>query len=67
MFSTLNEIGNNSNFRTTTAVVASIGSAAFLYLLISITGYLSFGNAVGGNIIAMCKLPFPPSLARLGK
>ena len=48
-------------------VVASIGSAAFLYLLISITGYLSFGNAVGGNIIAMCKLPFPLSLARLGK
>ena len=57
MFSILNEIGNNSHFRTTAVVVASIGISAFLYVLVAITGYLSFGNAVGGNVVAMCKPP----------
>lgn len=70
MFSTLNEIGNNSHFRTTAVVVVSIGTAAFFYVLVSITGYLSFGNAIGGNIVAMCKLlflfPLPFSSPRLG-
>lgn len=56
MFSILNEIGNNSHFRTTAVVFASIGCAAFLYILVAITGYLSFGNSVGGNIVAQCKL-----------
>ena len=55
MFSVLNEIGNNSHFRTTAVVTASIGVAAFIYILVAITGYLSFGNAVGGNIVALCK------------
>lgn len=55
MFSVLNEIGNNSSFRTTSVVVASIGVSAFIYVLVAITGYLSFGNAVLGNIVGMCK------------
>ena len=54
MFSILNEIANNSPFRTTSVVVASIGVSAFLYVLVAITGYLSFGNAVQGNIVSMC-------------
>lgn len=53
MFSILNEINNNSHFRTTGVVVASIGSAASTYILVGITGYLSFGNSIGGNIVAM--------------
>ncbi|KAJ9359909.1 hypothetical protein DTO280E4_4587 [Paecilomyces variotii] len=53
MFSILNEISNNSHFRTTGVVFASIGSAASTYILVAITGYLSFGNSIGGNIIAM--------------
>lgn len=53
MFSILNEIGNNSHFRTTAVVLASIGVSAFLYVLVAITGYLSFGNEVGGNVVAM--------------
>lgn len=64
MFSILNEIGNNSHFRTTAVVVASIGISAFLYVLVAITGYLSFGNAVGGNVVAMCKPPVLPPLGR---
>ncbi|KAF6239784.1 hypothetical protein HO173_002330 [Letharia columbiana] len=59
MFSILNEIGNNSHFRTTAVVFASIGAAGFLYVLVAITGYLSFGNAVGGNVVAM----YPPSIS----
>lgn len=51
MFSVLNEIADNSHFRTTAVVGASIGSATVIYLLVAITGYLSFGNEVGGNIV----------------
>ena len=52
MFSILNEISNNGHFRTTMVVFASIGTAAAIYILVAITGYLSFGNEVGGNIVA---------------
>lgn len=55
MFSILNEIANNSHFRTTGVVLASIGTAAFIYILVAVTGYLSFGNNVGANIVAQCK------------
>ncbi|MCJ1338445.1 hypothetical protein MMC09_003733 [Bachmanniomyces sp. S44760] len=64
MFSILNEIADNSHFRTTSVVTGSIGSAAFLYILVAITGYLSFGNNVAGNIVGM----YPPSVtATIGK
>ncbi|KAL8747784.1 MAG: hypothetical protein Q9190_000390 [Brigantiaea leucoxantha] len=53
MFSILNEISNNSHFRTTSVVVASIGTAAFIYILVAITGYLSFGNSVADNIVSI--------------
>lgn len=59
MFSILNEIGNNSPFRTTSVVSASIGSAASIYILVAITGYLSFGDNVLGNIVAQ----YTPSVA----
>ncbi|KAL9601604.1 MAG: hypothetical protein Q9219_002438 [cf. Caloplaca sp. 3 TL-2023] len=64
MFSILNEIGNNSHFRTTGVVFASIGVAGLIYILVAITGYLSFGNAVAGNIVSM----YAPSIsATIGK
>ncbi|MCJ1399780.1 hypothetical protein MMC11_002983 [Xylographa trunciseda] len=59
MFSILNEISNNSPFRTTSVVTSSIGSAAVIYVLVAITGYLSFGNNVAGNIVGM----YAPSVA----
>ncbi|KAL2754093.1 hypothetical protein ACRALDRAFT_2109730 [Sodiomyces alcalophilus JCM 7366] len=34
-------------------VSTSIGSAASIYVLVAITGYLTFGNAVSGNIVSM--------------
>ena len=41
--------------RTTSVIAASIGSAASVYILVAITGYLSFGNSVVGNIVGMCE------------
>jgi len=59
MFSILNEIKNNSPSRTVGVIGASIGSAAGIYVLVAITGYLSFGNNVAGNIVGM----YIPSVA----
>jgi amino acid permease len=59
MFSILNEIKDNSHFQTTSVVFASIGGAASIYILVAITGYLSFGNSIGGNIVSM----YPPSVS----
>ena len=51
MFSILNEISDPTPARTTSVVTASIGSAAGIYILVAITGYLSFGSEVLGNIV----------------
>ncbi|KAI5796285.1 transmembrane amino acid transporter protein-domain-containing protein [Peziza echinospora] len=59
MFSILNEIEDNSHKSTTSVITGSIGSAAVIYLLVAITGYLSYGSNVNGNIISM----YPPSVA----
>jgi len=57
MFSILNEISDNSPFKTTSVVLASVGSSGSIYLLVAVTGYLSFGNHVAGNIVGQCKYP----------
>lgn len=59
MFSILNEINNNSHFRTTAVVIASISTAATIYTLVAITGYLSYGDKIQGNIVSM----YPHSVA----
>jgi hypothetical protein len=48
-------ISTHSPRSTTSVIAASIGSAASIYILVAITGYLSFGNKVAGNIVGMCK------------
>ncbi|KAM3504901.1 hypothetical protein MY10362_003277 [Beauveria mimosiformis] len=53
MFSILNEIGDNSPGSVVAVVGSSIGSAGSIYLLVAITGYITFGNSVVGNIIMM--------------
>jgi amino acid permease len=64
MFSVLNEIGNNSHFRTTAVVVASIGTAATVYILVAITGYLSYGDKIQGNIVSMYPHAVPSTIGR---
>jgi amino acid permease len=53
MFAIVNEVKNNSTRSLNSIIGASIGSAAFIYVLVAITGYLSFGNSVAGNIVGM--------------
>jgi amino acid permease len=65
MFSILNEIANNSHFRTTTVIFASIGGACALYILTGITGYLSYGDKIHGNIISMYPTAVASTIGRL--
>ncbi|KAL1895962.1 hypothetical protein Cpir12675_003002 [Ceratocystis pirilliformis] len=53
MFSILNELQDNSPSTVGAVVGASIGSTASVYILVAITGYMTFGNSVVGNIISM--------------
>ena len=51
MFSILNEIRDNSPFRTTGVVLASNTLSASIYVLVAVTGYLSYGSETVGNIV----------------
>lgn len=59
MFSVINEIKDNSPGSFVGVISTSIGSAASVYVLVAITGYLTFGNDVLGNIVMM----YPPAIA----
>lgn len=65
MFSILNEIADNSHFRTTTVIFASIGGACSLYILTGITGYLSYGDNIRGNIVSMYPTSAASTIGRL--
>ena len=55
MFSVLNEIKGGSPGRIVGVIASSIGPAAVIYILVSITGYLTFGDKVVGNVVSMCE------------
>ncbi|KAI0125351.1 transmembrane amino acid transporter protein-domain-containing protein [Xylariales sp. AK1849] len=59
MFSILNEIKDSTPKSIMGVVSTSIGSAAGIYVLVAITGYLTFGDDIKGNIVSM----YPPSIA----
>jgi amino acid permease len=65
MFSILNEISDNSHFRTTSVIFASIGIACALYILTGITGYLSYGDNIKGNIVSMYPTAAASTIGRL--
>jgi amino acid permease len=65
MFSILNEIADNSHFRTTSVIFASIGGACSLYILTGITGYLSYGDNIRGNIVSMYPTAAASTIGRL--
>ena len=64
MFSILNEIQDNRPVRTTGVVVAANSFSASIYVLVSITGYLSFGSNTMGNIISQYT---PSILSTIGR
>ena len=53
MLPVYNELLNNAEARVNTAILSSIGTGGMVYLIVGVLGYLSFGNNVGDNIIAM--------------
>jgi amino acid permease len=55
MFTIHNELFDNSQQRKNSIVLTAIGSAAAVYEIIGIIGYLNFGDDVRSNIIAMCR------------
>jgi amino acid permease len=65
MFSVLNEIGDNSHYRTTAVIFTSIGGACSLYILTGITGYLSYGDNIRGNIVSMYPTAAASTIGRL--
>ncbi|KAI7866193.1 transmembrane amino acid transporter protein-domain-containing protein [Spinellus fusiger] len=58
IFSVYNELEDNSPSAMKRVIIRSIGSSAFIYQIIAVLGYLSFGRHVKGNII----LEYPQSL-----
>lgn len=57
IFSVYNELRDNSERSIIKVIFTSIGSAGFIYELVAVLGYLSFGKDVLGNII----LEYPQS------
>ncbi|WVR03398.1 hypothetical protein IAU60_000389 [Kwoniella sp. DSM 27419] len=53
LFPIFNELQNRTQKRLNIVIGASMGSAAAVYEVLGIIGYLTFGNKVGSNIIAM--------------
>ncbi|KPV74426.1 uncharacterized protein RHOBADRAFT_37439 [Rhodotorula graminis WP1] len=53
VFAVYNEVRTNSQARLNLVIGTSIGGAAIIYEILGILGYLTFGAAVGGNIIEM--------------
>ncbi|KAF7725184.1 hypothetical protein EC973_000350 [Apophysomyces ossiformis] len=58
IFSVYNELQDNRLRVIAQTIFISIGSSAFIYEIVAILGYLSFGKDVRGNIIQ----EYPPSL-----
>jgi amino acid permease len=55
MFSVLNELAAATEKKYRRILGTSVIGAGCFYGLVGLTGYLSFGDNVGGNIIGMCK------------
>lgn len=56
MFSIVNELKDDSPSTILGVIGSSIGTAASIYVVVSITGYITFGNSIVANIVSMCML-----------
>ncbi|KAG5361546.1 Vacuolar amino acid transporter 5 [Yarrowia sp. C11] len=64
MFSIVNELQHRTAANINRVVATSISFSAFCYILVGVTGYLSFGNIVSGNIVSMYPSSFVTEIAR---
>lgn len=51
----MNEIKDYSPSSIIGVIGSSIGIAGSIYIVVSITGYITFGNSVVANIVSMCE------------
>lgn len=66
IFAVFNELRNNSQQRLNYVIGASIGTATGSYEILGVLGYLTFGTAVGGNIIEAYPKGVMVSIAQAG-
>ncbi|KDE05490.1 hypothetical protein MVLG_04178 [Microbotryum lychnidis-dioicae p1A1 Lamole] len=66
LFAVFNELKTNSQHRLNLVIGTSLGSAAIIYEILGILGYLCFGNLVGSNIIEMYPHSLLVSICQLG-
>ncbi|GAA5827480.1 hypothetical protein JCM11251_003830 [Rhodosporidiobolus azoricus] len=66
IFAVFNELKTNSQPRLNLVIGSSIGGAAIIYELLGILGYVTFGSAVGGNIIEMYPRTTIVSIGQIG-
>ncbi|SCV73877.1 BQ2448_6307 [Microbotryum intermedium] len=66
LFAVFNELKTNSQHRLNLVIGTSLGSAAVIYEILGILGYLCFGNLVGSNIIEMYPHSLLVSICQLG-
>lgn len=55
MFSIINELAGPSERKFVKVISISTVTSGVFYVIVGLTGYLSYGDNVGGNIIMMCK------------
>lgn len=65
MFSVLNELESTSEKSVLEMVLGSIGTSGAFYIVVGLTGYLSYGDNVGGNIIQMYPFSVFTTIGRL--
>ncbi|KAF9086262.1 hypothetical protein BGX29_001474 [Mortierella sp. GBA35] len=65
IFSVYNELSDNGQSMLNRIISSSIGSAVVVYHIIGILGYLTFGNAVGSNIIQMYNASLLVTIGRI--
>lgn len=53
MFSIINEAANNSLASMTRLINFAVICASVLFILVGLTGYLTFGDKIGGNVILL--------------
>ena len=53
MFPVYNELSQNTEVRINTVIASSIGSAALVYELVAILGYLTFGSLIQSNLLSL--------------
>ncbi|GAA6061147.1 hypothetical protein JCM10212_001747 [Sporobolomyces blumeae] len=66
IFAVFNELKSNTQPRLNLVVGTSIGSAALIYEVLGVLGYLAFGSKVGGNLIEMYPHTTAVSICQLG-